>query len=318
MAASSVRGVRTRCPRFPGAWQARFGRQPPAGDGPSRQSGADERRGEGKMRIVMTGAGRMIGRKLAARLAADGTIAGQTITAMRLHDIVPPPVPARLSRSPPRPRSVGARGRRRAGRRPARDGDPSGLGRLGPGRGGVRPVAIGSTSTAPARSGCDPAGGAPATGHLCLDPRGLRRPFPDVVPDDFAPMPLSSYGTQKLIGELILADYSRRGFMDGIGLRLPTICVRPGAPNRAASGFFSSIIREPLVGQRALLPVPRDWVHSHASPRAAVGFFFCMRRGSTRPRCRGGPTSPCPGCRPRSPNRSRRWSARPRAVGTDR
>jgi nucleoside-diphosphate-sugar epimerase len=60
--------------------------------------------------------------------------------------------------------------------------------------------------------------------------------------------------------------------MDGIALRLPTICVRPGRPNGAASGFFSSIIREPLVGQTATLPVPRDWVHTHASPRAAVQF----------------------------------------------
>ena len=69
------------------------------------------------------------------------------------------------------------------------------------------------------------------------------------------------------------ADYTRRGFLDGIGLRLPTICVRPGTPNRAASGFFSSIIREPLIGQEAVLPVPDAVRHWHASPRAAVGFL---------------------------------------------
>ena len=60
-------------------------------------------------------------------------------------------------------------------------------------------------------------------------------PFPDVISDDFQQTPLTSYGTQKLVGELILADYTRRGFFDGIGIRLPTICVRPGKPNKAAS-----------------------------------------------------------------------------------
>jgi len=80
-------------------------------------------------------------------------------------------------------------------------------------------------------------------------------PFPEIIPEEFAPAPLTSYGTQKAIGELLLADFSRRGFFDGIGLRLPTICVRPGKPNKAASGFFSSIIREPLNGETAVLPV---------------------------------------------------------------
>ena len=74
--------------------------------------------------------------------------------------------------------------------------------------------------------------------------------------------------------ELLLADYTRRGFMDGIGIRLPTICVRPGKPNKAASGFFSGIIREPLAGMEAILPVSRDVVHTHASPRSAVGFLI--------------------------------------------
>ena len=99
-------------------------------------------------------------------------------------------------------------------------------------------------------------------------------PFPEEIPDDFAPTPHSSYGVQKLIGEALLSDYSRRGFFDGIGLRLPTICVRPGKANRAASSFFSSIIREPLNGLAADLPVSRDWLHTMASPRAAVGFFL--------------------------------------------
>jgi D-erythronate 2-dehydrogenase len=99
-------------------------------------------------------------------------------------------------------------------------------------------------------------------------------PFPDVIPDDFHLTPRSSYGTQKAIAELLLADYTRRGFLDGIALRLPTICIRPGLPNAAASGFFSGILREPLAGKRANLPVRDSLRHWFASPRSAVGFFL--------------------------------------------
>jgi nucleoside-diphosphate-sugar epimerase len=98
-------------------------------------------------------------------------------------------------------------------------------------------------------------------------------PLPDVIPDDYALRPATSYGTQKAMGEMLLADYARRGIVDGIGLRLPTICVRPGKPNKAASGFFSGIIREPLAGQEARLPVPDTVRHWFASPAAAVGFL---------------------------------------------
>jgi nucleoside-diphosphate-sugar epimerase len=99
-------------------------------------------------------------------------------------------------------------------------------------------------------------------------------PFPDKIGDEFFNTPLLSYGTQKAIGELLLADYSRRGFMDGIGIRLPTICIRPGLPNKAASGFFSNILREPLAGKEAVLPVSEDVRHWHATPRSAVGFLL--------------------------------------------
>jgi nucleoside-diphosphate-sugar epimerase len=99
-------------------------------------------------------------------------------------------------------------------------------------------------------------------------------PLPEPIPEDFHHTPLTSYGTQKAIGELLLADYTRRGFVDGIGIRLPTICIRPGRPNKAASGFFSSILREPLVGQEAILPVPETVRHWHASPRSAVEFLI--------------------------------------------
>jgi nucleoside-diphosphate-sugar epimerase len=99
-------------------------------------------------------------------------------------------------------------------------------------------------------------------------------PFPEAIGDEFLNAPLTSYGTQKAISELLLSDYSRRGFFDGIGIRLPTICVRPGKPNKAASGFFSGILREPLAGQEAILPVADTVRHWFASPRAAIEFLI--------------------------------------------
>lgn len=103
-------------------------------------------------------------------------------------------------------------------------------------------------------------------------------PFPDQIDDEFLTAPLTSYGAQKAICELMISDFSRKGFIDGMSIRLPTICVRPGKPNKAASGFFSGIIREPLNGQKAILPVDDSVTHSHASPKSAVGF---LRRAGT-------------------------------------
>jgi len=96
------------------------------------------------------------------------------------------------------------------------------------------------------------------------------RPLPPVIDDHTAPNPQTSYGTQKTMGELLLADYTRKGFLRGRALRLMTVAVRPGRPNRAASGFVSGIIREPLAGQRATCPVPADTEVALASPAKAV------------------------------------------------
>ncbi len=98
-------------------------------------------------------------------------------------------------------------------------------------------------------------------------------PFPDKIGDEFLSAPQTSYGAQKSICELMLSDASRKGYVDGISIRLPTICVRPGKPNAAASGFFSGIIREPLNGVEAILPVEDTVRHWHATPRSAVGFL---------------------------------------------
>ena len=99
-------------------------------------------------------------------------------------------------------------------------------------------------------------------------------PFPDRINDEFFTTPLTSYGSQKVVSELLLSDYSRKGMIDGISIRFPTICVRPGKPNLAASGFFSGIIREPLNGQEAILPVSTDIRHYFASPRSAIHFLI--------------------------------------------
>ena len=98
-------------------------------------------------------------------------------------------------------------------------------------------------------------------------------PYPDHIDDEFLSAPQTSYGAQKAISELLISDYSRKRFIDGLSIRLPTICVRPGKANLAASSFFSGIIREPLNGVEAVLPVPTDVRHWHASPRAAAGFL---------------------------------------------
>ena len=93
---------------------------------------------------------------------------------------------------------------------------------------------------------------------------------PDPITDHTIPNPQTSYGMQKAVGELLLNDYSRKGYVDGRGFRLPTISVRPGKPNRAASSFMSSIIREPLNGQEAVCPVDETQEHFYLSPRKCV------------------------------------------------
>jgi D-erythronate 2-dehydrogenase len=125
-----------------------------------------------------------------------------------------------------------------------------------------------------------------ATRHLLERCRALARPpkvvftssvavfggaLPDVVPDTQALAPQSSYGAQKAVGELLVHDYTRKGFLDGRSLRLPTVSVRPGKPNRAASSFASGILREPLAGVEATCPVPADTRMWLLSPRRAIG-----------------------------------------------
>ena len=231
------------------------------------------------MRILITGAAGMIGRKLTARLLADGALDGRPIRQLILHDIVPPEA------APPHLALTGDLGGSAAtliAYRPdvifhlagVVSGEAEANFDLG--------YAVNLDGTRALFDAIRLAGYAPRLVYASTT-AVFGGPFPDEIPDDFAPTPQSSYGTQKLIGEALLSDYTRRGFFDGIGLRLPTICVRPGKANRAASSFFSGIIREPLNGLPASLPVARDWVHTMASPRAAVGFFLHAATLETAP-----------------------------------
>jgi D-erythronate 2-dehydrogenase len=228
--------------------------------------------------VLITGAAGMIGRKLADRLAQDGSLHGKPVERLTLLDIVPPAKPAQftglvetiaadLSQPAEAGRVIAARPDAlfhlagvvsgeaeldfEKGYRVNLDGTRALLEAIRTAGDGYKPKVIYTSSIAV-----------------------LGAPFPPSIPDDFHLTPLTSYGTQKAMGELLLADYSRRGLCDGIGIRLPTIVVRPGKPNAAASGFFSGIIREPLAGLEAILPVPETVVHTHASPRAAVGFLL--------------------------------------------
>lgn len=228
------------------------------------------------MRVLITGAAGMIGRKLTARLLKDGMLRGRKIGQLDLHDIVAPSVQA----------APGI----------AVDNHAGDLAAQGAAQALVetRPDVIfhlAGVVSGEAEANFDLGYRVNLDGTRALfdavrlaayNPRVVftssiavfGAPFPQIISDDFHATPLTSYGAQKLMGEVLLCDYSRRGLFDGIAIRLPTICVRPGKPNKAASGFFSGIIREPLNGETALLPVPRSVVHTHASPRSAVGFLI--------------------------------------------
>jgi len=105
-------------------------------------------------------------------------------------------------------------------------------------------------------------------------------PLPPMVDDHTLPNPQSSYGVQKVIGEQLLADYTRKGFLRGRAVRLPTVSVRPGRPNGAASGFLSGIIREPLTGQRAVCPVDAETEVALISPGRAIEGLLCAAASS--------------------------------------
>jgi nucleoside-diphosphate-sugar epimerase len=228
--------------------------------------------------ILITGAAGMIGRKLTERLAKDGALNGRPIDGMTLLDVVSPAAPAgfsgKIETVAADVAAPGEAAKAIAGRPDTifhLAGVVSGEAELDFDKGyrvnldGTRALLEAIRTTA---DGYRPK--IVYTSSIAV----FGAPFPASIPDDFHLTPLTSYGTQKAIGEALLADYVRRGFCRGVGIRLPSIVVRPGKPNKAASGFFSGIIREPLAGVEAVLPVADTVVHTHASPRAAIGFLI--------------------------------------------
>ncbi len=226
--------------------------------------------------VLITGAAGMIGRKLTERLVREPRIGGKPIDLVTLHDVVEPPEPKKGSfKTKIRTGDLSLPGEASAAVADSPDvifhlaGVVSGEAETDFEKGysvnidGTRFLfeAIRAREFVPR---------VVFTSSVAV----FGGPFDGPVTDDFHLTPHTSYGAAKAIGEQLLADYSRRGFFDGVGIRLPAITVRPGKPNKAASGFFSGIIREPLAGQQAMLPVSEDLLHSHASPRAAVNYLL--------------------------------------------
>jgi nucleoside-diphosphate-sugar epimerase len=228
--------------------------------------------------VLITGAAGMIGRKLTERLVAAGALNGQPIDRLTLLDVVLPGNPERFAGAvETKATDLAAVGEAATAlaQRPQvifhLAGVVSGEAELDLEKGyRVNLDGMRALLEAIRTQGHGYCPRVIYTSSIAV----FGAPFPPSIPDDFHLTPLTSYGTQKAIGELLLADYTRRGFCEGVGIRLPSVVVRPGKPNRAASGFFSGIIREPLAGLEATLPVPDTVVHTHASPRAAVGFLI--------------------------------------------
>ncbi len=226
------------------------------------------------MHITILGGAGFLGRKVAARLAADGALGGRPVSSLTLFDLAAPPSP------------TGAQF-------PVRSlaGDLADLpgAAIPPGTDVVFHLAAVVSAAAEADyelgrrvnvRGTDAV--IDACARLASPPRVV---FTSSVasfsggqgatlPDDARQVPANTYGAQKAAAELFLADASRRGALDAVSIRLPTVIVRPGRPNKAASSFVSAILREPLLGLPATLPVPDDFAVWVCSPRRAVEWLL--------------------------------------------
>jgi nucleoside-diphosphate-sugar epimerase len=242
------------------------------------------------MKILIIGAAGMIGARLTSRLIADGQVDGKAITALSLVDIVTP-TPSTTTDSAAVKTTTRAADLTTPGMADELIADEPDLiyhlAAIVSGEAevdfdkGYRINMDGTRALLDAiRARHDQNGYRPKlifTSSIAV----YGAPFPERIDDEFHLTPMTSYGTQKAICELLLTDCNRRGIVQGIGLRLPTICIRPGKPNKAASGFFSNILREPINGQSAVLPVEDSVRHWFASPRAAIGFL--VKAASLKP-----------------------------------
>ena len=229
--------------------------------------------GDGCVNISILGGGGFLGRRIAEALAASGQLGGARVESLTLFDLVPPaPLDAAFA-----VHCVG--------------GDVAALPAAAIPAGTDVVFHLAAVVSAAAEADYDLGRRVNLRGNdAVIDAcRALARP-PRVVfassvasfaggqgvwlADDARQMPGNSYGAQKAAAELILADASRRRFLDLVSVRLPTICIRPGVPNKAASSFVSSILREPLLGLRTTLPVGEDFAVWIASPDFAVTWLM--------------------------------------------
>ncbi len=223
------------------------------------------------MRVVIIGGGGMLGQKLARALSQRGEIGGHAITQMALADIVDPaPVEASF---PVITRKLDITNRA------AVDALLAGgagiiyhLAAIVSGQAeadfdlGMQINLLGSINIFEAARALGTCPKLVFTSSLAV----YGGEVPAMIEDWTALNPQTSYGAQKAAAEMLLTDYSRKGFLDGRGLRLPTISIRPGKPNKAASGFMSSIFREPLQGRAAICPVDGEFEHWYLSPRRCI------------------------------------------------
>lgn len=236
------------------------------------------------MKLLITGGAGFVGARLARTLLARGTLAGQTLDRLVITDQVAPPadlasdprVEARTGPLLQQAAALGAEGF-------------DGVFHLASAVSGECELDFelgmhsNLDSTRVLLDGMRRAGSVPRlvfSSSVAVFGPDPAVPLPPVVSDTTLPAPQTSYGTQKLICEHLIADYTRKGYIDGRAARLMTVTVRPGRPNGAASSFFSGIIREPLAGEEAICPVSPEVSHPVSSPAKTVAGLIAVYEAS--------------------------------------
>lgn len=240
------------------------------------------------MRLMITGGGGFVGARLARALLARGTLAGERIGSLVLADIAPPPSDLLAD-----PRVEARTGTLLSQTDALRTEAFDGLFHLASAVSGeceadfelgLRSNLDSTRALLDALRTRANAGGKPTrlvfSSSVAVFGPDPAVPLPKFVADDTLPAPQTSYGTQKLICEHLVADYTRKGYIDGRAARLMTVTVRPGRPNGAASSFFSGIIREPLAGVEAVCPVSPDVSHPVSSPARTVDGLIAVYEAS--------------------------------------